>query len=121
MDDTVIFKHFLLFMGEKGLLLRLYFLNVNNYFFLAKSVSVSLCTCCCVCVHAGNIHAHTRRVGASYRLSPLSSTESRCELWSLTPLQSFVQFHPIHAPNTAALKTCHNAFLPTIIKIANFS
>lgn len=41
MDDTNIFKHFLLFRGEKGLLLRLYFLDVNNYgFVFAKSVSV---------------------------------------------------------------------------------
>lgn len=41
MDDTDIFKHFLLFRGEKGLLTRLYFLDVNNYFFFfAKSVSV---------------------------------------------------------------------------------
>lgn len=32
---------FLLFSGETGLLLRLYFLDVNNFFFfLAKSVSV---------------------------------------------------------------------------------
>lgn len=34
MNDSDIFKHFLLFLGgEKGLLLRLYFLNVNNFFF----------------------------------------------------------------------------------------
>lgn len=120
MDDTDIFKHFLLFRGEKGLLLRLYFLNVNNYFFFLQRVCLCNYVRVAVCARAGNIHAHTWRVGSSYRLSPLSSTESRCESCSLTPLQSFVQFHPIHAPSTAALKTCHDVFLPTNIKIANF-
>jgi len=85
-DDTDIFKYFHLFRGEKGLLLRLYFLDVNIFFFVfAKSVSVELCVCRCVCVHAGSIHMHTQRVGSSYRLSLLSATESRCELCSLTP------------------------------------
>lgn len=44
MDDTDIFKHFLLFRGEKGLLTRLYFLDVNNYFFLQR-------VCLCNYVH----------------------------------------------------------------------
>lgn len=106
-DDTDIFKHFLLFSGEKGLL---YTFSMSIIIFLPR---VCLCNSGCdVEVCAGSTQSTRGEQDLPPAQSPVFHPKSGW-LCSLTPCRILFQLHPIHAPNTAMLKICHNVFLST--------